>query len=793
MKTTSKNKTPLEQSLSGLLRSFNFWLKTRPEFDVSALKQQKCWPVTDSHYKPFTVTKRNGSQRNLVSVDKRLKAMQSTLSSYFDLHFDVSPHAHGFVSSKVKHPFKGSRSELRPKGVVTNALAHTNKKLVISIDIKDFFPTISFPRVMGLLKSEPYNFTNKQAAILASLICLPKSIDEKRGLPQGAPTSPIISNLICKKLDFQLGKMAKRYDIKYTRYADDLTFSTNNIKKISPNEIISKVSSHVERHGFKLNKDKTKVMFSHQKQMVTGILVNEGLNLPKNQVDAIRATLYNLEHIYNSVDDAVLNFWKIGKRSPFNSFVPVGYYPGGYKGRFITSSKGHKANMPISEKEFNSIYAQHLLGRILWYGQVVTTAISTPYELSVRTKISPKQYSRITKYEEMLSAFYRISLKFKWPVQHVTLRQANKLSHLHSQMKLNPIYLLEPIILDEYERDIRDHALKLGGKKEKYTKFFESSPKALQRYLRVQDRSHHNFSFETIKKCVEYGWPDPLKQQKIFKNLNTESLSDLFHNSTDKNGYLVKSLLEDIVRIVRPELRYLSGNVRRKITAVHRELLIVHRADGDSARIDPSNSNDKTERALQAIRDLKTEIRLYSDDSDNFYSRIVQPAVKDSNTTKLVHVDRSDMGPRLVTDIEAWKNTLTKVLISIKQHCSDKEKEEASSGFKPFTIKFRDEDPVSGNPRAIEIYRKDFNIAFKQDLDIDSSVQNGMVKRWKTGADLTSAVNSFISIGNLYVHGKFKDCDDVSFDLTEHFYYVDKNLPINSYGKLFFSIQELKC
>lgn len=773
------------------------WLEMRPQFDTEVLKKRKCWPIKSRHYKRFSIKKRNGSNRELVTVDKNLKSMQKALAAHFELSYKVSKYAHGFVAKESRDPLNNGDllvEQLRPKGVITNALAHTNKKLVISIDLKDFFSTITFPRVMGLLKSEPYCFSNKQAAILASLVCLPKGVDENRGLPQGAPTSPVLSNLICNKLDFQLGRLAGKYDITYTRYADDITFSTNNIRCIAVPNIVREITKCVERNGFRVNEDKTKVMYGNQRQMVTGIIVNEGLNLPKSQVDAIRATLHNLEHVYSSVDDAVVGFWQIKDKNPYDSFTPVGYYPGGYKGRFIKSvSKGEKRNKPTTDDEFNRIYALHLLGRILWYGQVVTTAIGSPYDLTKRNYISPKQYSRITKYEDMLASFYRISMKFNWPVEHVILRQANKLPHLQSLVKMKPSLLLEPVLLNLEERKLQDRFLKLGNKKEKYTEFFESATKNLQRALRVENRSHVNFSHTSIKKCVESGWNDPSGQKRFFNELDTGELSDLFHKSTDKKGHSARKLLTDLVEIARPQLRYLSENIRKKVTAVHRELLELVRAEGYDVCIDLENENTKTKSATQAIRDLKSAVRLYDNDTDNFYQKIVLTAVNSSGVGKLVHIDRDSMAQRIVTDIDAWKKALTKVLISILQHADDVELRAASENQKPYTIKFREEHPVTGCPRAIEIYRLNTELPFKKELRIDPSTNEGKVMKWLTGGDTASAVKNFMSIGDIFVHGKYLDCDGFTVNLTEHLYKKEVAPTDEKYGKLFISLQESKA
>lgn len=801
MKNLQVEPSPVENAnFDSMTKVFERWLIARPQFDTTVFKKNKCWPITAKHYHRFTIKKRNGSNRELVSVNKNLKTIQSNLATYLCNTYDVSKYAHAFVSKESSIGIEQETildDRLRSKGVISNALAHTKKKVVVSIDLKNFFPTITFPRVMGMLKSPPYNFSNKQSAVLSSLICLPKEIDEKRGLPQGAPTSPIISNLICKKLDYQLGKMARKYDITYTRYADDLTFSTNNLKHISAKEIVYKVTQCVERNGFKVNDKKTKVMFKNQRQMVTSILVNEGLNLPKKHIDALRATLHNLEHVYSSVQEAAIEFWKLQNKQPYDALVPVGLYKGVYGKQYNVSIMKSKNNgvtwpRPITNEEFIRIYALHLLGRILWYGQVVTTAIDAPYDLSKRQHISPKQHSRINKYEEMLAAFYRISIKFNWSIEHIILRFSNKLPHLQSLVKMNPKFLLDPVVVEGIELELQEQVSKLRSDKDKYTEFFESAPESLQRVLRVQNKSHNNFSFDKIKSCVMEGWEIPAKQKILFNELDTELLADLFHKSSDGQGHNVKKLLIELVRVAKPQLRFLSKNIRMKVVKVHRELLNLMRREGEDICIDLENENIKTEQVLQAIRDFKSEVRLYENDTDNFYRKVVLQAVNISKTSELVAIDKEDMDSRMVTDINAWCTALTKVLMSIKEHCDKTETEDNSNQTKPFSIKFRDENPETGDPRAVEIYRLNSNLPFKQKLEVNLDMGEGKIMKRLIHGDLSSAVREFLAIGDIFVHGNYLDCENVTTNLTEHFYKSEKTIINSELGKLFFSLQEVK-
>jgi hypothetical protein len=794
----SKPSIASSKSINDLFEQIEKWISLRREFDTSILAERGCWPITEKHYKKFTINKRNGSKRDLVTVNSKLKGLQSNLKNHFEKVYSVSKYAYAFVP---KDPSNASTSEgkeafqkdaLRPKGVVSNALAHTNKKVVISIDLKDFFPTISFPRVMGMLKTSPYNYSNRQAAVLASLVCLPKNIDEKRGLPQGAPTSPLFSNLICNKLDYQLGNLAGKYDLTYTRYADDLTFSTNNIKRISPQELVERVTQHVERNGFKVNESKTKIMFKEQRQMVTGILVNDGLNLNKKHVDALRATLYNLEYKYNSVKEAAKAFWKLSDRQAFDAFLPVGFYNGGRIGRFVKANqKGIKGAKRATDKEFEDIYLQHLYGRILWYGQVVTTTISSPYALTKRQFISPKQHSRIQKYEEMLASFYRISMKFRWPVDHIILKQANKLPHLQSLVKMDPSLQLENFPIDEEEQKLKDAVYQLRSEKVEYTEFFNNAPKSLRRALLVQNRSHSSFKLDTFKQCVDFGWPDPVKQQEVFAELNSGILADLFHKSTSGDGHNVKELILETVKIIRPRLRYLSSNISKKITRVHRELLNLIRNEGDDVRIDIEKETKQTELAIQAIRDLKAEVRLHEDDTGNFYQKIIQPALKNSGMESLIIIDKNGMAPRLITDIQAWCKALTGLLISVKDNLDKSELRVESSEEMPLTLIFRDKNPVTKVPRAIELYRKNTTLPFKKRLNIDEPTENGLLKKWLLGGDLTGAVKEFLPVGDLFVHGSYEDIEDVTVNLTAHSHQKEQSVIHKEYGCLIFSLEEL--
>ena len=186
---------------------------------------------------------------------------------------------------------------VKKRNIVTNAKEHLNTKNLLNIDLENFFDTINFGRVRGLFLEKPFNFNNEVATTLAKIVC------ENNKLPQGAPTSPILSNMICHTLDNNLGKYCQKHGCTYTRYADDITISSNAYKfpkqiakRDASNSIVlgNKIIKIIEEEsGFLINKSKVKLAGKMQRQEVTGIIVNEKINVKKIYIKNLRALLYN--------------------------------------------------------------------------------------------------------------------------------------------------------------------------------------------------------------------------------------------------------------------------------------------------------------------------------------------------------------------------------------------------------------------------------------------------------------------------------------------------------------------
>tara|TARA_B100000700_G_scaffold262585_2_gene299224 strand:+ start:2983 stop:3744 length:762 start_codon:yes stop_codon:yes gene_type:complete len=177
-------------------------------------------------------------------------------------------------------PTEFSHGFLPDRSIVSNAQAHVGREWVVTADIKDFFPSITSAQVTTVLAE--LHLSPERQHIITELVT------RKGRLPQGAPTSPHLSNLVVRGLDRELGSLGWTY----TRYADDLTFSGDG----DTQDLLFKATQRVRRHGFKLAPKKTRVMPRHQRQVVTGLTVNEKVSVPKPLRRKLRAMIHNIDN-----------------------------------------------------------------------------------------------------------------------------------------------------------------------------------------------------------------------------------------------------------------------------------------------------------------------------------------------------------------------------------------------------------------------------------------------------------------------------------------------------------------
>lgn len=238
------------------------------------------------HYRRYCIPKKSGGQRAISAPKPKLARAQHWILKQVLARVAVSPQAHGFV------PGKSIRS---------NALPHVGRKVVLNLDLKDFFPSLDFRRVKGLFRALGYG---EDVAVVFALFCtepprIAAVVNDKpyyvalsdRCLPQGACTSPALTNLICRRLDRRLCGMAHSYGFTFTRYADDLTFSGDQTECLS--SLLSGVRKVITDEGFTENTAKTQIMRAGRRQEVTGLNVNTKVAVSRSERRSLRAILHN--------------------------------------------------------------------------------------------------------------------------------------------------------------------------------------------------------------------------------------------------------------------------------------------------------------------------------------------------------------------------------------------------------------------------------------------------------------------------------------------------------------------
>ncbi len=241
------------------------------EFPISNQKLIYHLKNVDKLYQSFQIPKKTGGVRTINAPQKSLKFIQHCLA---------------FILQETYSPTKSVNGYVIERNVVTNAIGHANKNFVLNLDLENFFPSISIKRVSKVLQLPPVSAHPKVSSMIAKLCCF------QEALPQGAPTSPLLSNLICQRLDRRIEGLVKKHPITYTRYADDLTFSSDEPFQ---NGFLSHLDNIIKEEGFTINMEKVRLQLKNSRQEVTGITVNERVNVPQKFIREVRAMLHNWE------------------------------------------------------------------------------------------------------------------------------------------------------------------------------------------------------------------------------------------------------------------------------------------------------------------------------------------------------------------------------------------------------------------------------------------------------------------------------------------------------------------
>ncbi len=235
-------------------------------------------------YRHFEIPKRTGGMRPIHAPIGLVRDLQDKLLADFKALYRAHPSSHGFIEKR---------------GVTTNAAFHTGQRWVLNIDLEGFFPSINFGRVRGLFMKPPFEMGSAAATVCAQIVTY------RNGLPQGAPTSPILSNFISAQLDRRLSRLARQNRLVYSRYADDITFSTNMAQ--FPVSVVVRepvegggfkvlagdaLALAIEKSGFEINEKKVRLQGHHFHQGVTGLCVNKRVNVGRERIRKLRAMMH---------------------------------------------------------------------------------------------------------------------------------------------------------------------------------------------------------------------------------------------------------------------------------------------------------------------------------------------------------------------------------------------------------------------------------------------------------------------------------------------------------------------
>lgn len=237
------------------------------------------------YYKQFQIPKKKGGMRDISRPVRGLALAQDRFAEILIKRYKPKPFVKGYVKGE---------------SFLTNARYHERQKWILNLDIKDFFPSISFARVRGLFMSSYFGFNERVATILARICTF------QDGLPQGASTSPVIANIIADNLDKKLMAIAVKERLRYSRYADDITFSSS--QKTIPSSVVrvwepmygdrkielgTAIQESFRSARFEVNEEKTRILLSNERQEVTGLIVNKRANVWRKDISLLRMKLHS--------------------------------------------------------------------------------------------------------------------------------------------------------------------------------------------------------------------------------------------------------------------------------------------------------------------------------------------------------------------------------------------------------------------------------------------------------------------------------------------------------------------
>ena len=238
---------------------------------------------TQGRYAEFDIPKKSGGVRHISAPRRGLMSLLTYAKMVLEAYYTPDSAAMGFTAGR---------------SIVTNAQCHVNQNYVLKLDLKDFFPSVHQARIWKRLQLKPFCFSQDIANVIAGLCCM-KVLEQdgtsKYVLPQGAPTSPLLTNAICESMDKKLRGLARRFGLNYSRYADDITFSSKHNVYAANGDFWKELKRIIAEQHFEINEKKTRLQKIGKHQEVTGLVVSDRVNVSRKYVRELRSILYMWE------------------------------------------------------------------------------------------------------------------------------------------------------------------------------------------------------------------------------------------------------------------------------------------------------------------------------------------------------------------------------------------------------------------------------------------------------------------------------------------------------------------
>ncbi len=589
------------------------------------------------YYTEKEIAKSSGAVRKLHAVHGALKGVQRKVLDKLQAEFKPTNHSHGFTQSR---------------SIISNAIPHRRKKIIVKVDLSDFFPTIKFARVKGMFGAPPFSFGDEACTTLAQICCLS---DANGQLPQGGVTSPFVANMMCRRLDSRMAGIARVFRCHFTRYADDITFSTNDVNKLDIKKLLGQIYQTIEEEGFVPNKEKTKILTPKDRQIVTGIVVNDGINVNRRYLRNIRATIRNIEKY--GIDSQIVKPPYSSHKSYKNkssSRPDIQKLEGGYLFR----------GSPKTTEEAALHFLRHVVGQLAFVGQVVTASGQGNQS---------EQYPRIGAYKRLLLRFYesvRKDGRFDL-VEKMLKKQMNK----HESF-------LQETIWYQKRTEMHENALSRFRSKSETKKDIEkvnaiNSSEELLKFVRSKFNKDPRYLIsmpleleEARNKILDIVNYPPLSIKRTFHVLeglrHTAQLGAITHDSgnTSTSKYL-EILLQDFERYyyeVPFQLRKYFDKVSKALRNV-----IVQESEGYLLHIleDP--------RTEDVVKQLKRDTRLRAQKEDysggTYIKSLLNDVIEKARTTSensKVEIDIKNVrGATVYTVVPLVKQALIDIVVSM--------------------------------------------------------------------------------------------------------------------------------